>query len=405
MHYFVNQFAVGPDVPGGTRHYEFASRLNAAGVRVDVLASDINLGTRRYTRRASAWDRKPFVETLGNVRFHWLHTLVYERNDWRRAANMLRFAQSALAYLLRVPVGPETVFVGSSPTLFAAAAAQTAARIRGVRFVFEVRDLWPESMSELSGKDGLTVTTLAKIADHLYRSADRIIVLAKQNAHYIGERGIPEERFVYLPNSVDLDVFDASAAGDLPHGVEPGRFVAVYAGAHGLANDLGTALDAAAILKDGGDRRVHILLVGDGTEKSNLRARVEREGLDNVTLADPIPKSEIPGLLRSCGVGLHTLQDVPLFRYGVSPNKLFDYMAAGLPVITNVAGECADIVGGSGAGRVVPPADPRALAGALAEMADAKDRGRMGEAGRAYVGEHHNRETLAKRYAQVLAGD
>lgn len=400
MHYWINQFAAAPDIPGGTRHFEFAQRLGQIGVPIEVVAADVNLATRRYTRRDSARDRRRIREDIDGVPFCWLHTLTYESNDWRRSVGMLRFAQSVFSYLRTVPVDPDTVFLGSTPTLFAALAAERAARLRGVRFVLEVRDLWPESLVEMTGREGATARILRRIADYLYRRADRIIVFTERNRDAIRARGVPDERFAYVPNSVDLERFavDAPARLDVPDDA----IVAVYAGAHGPANDLDTALEAAERLR--GQSPVHLLLVGDGTEKQRLRASAAERGLDNVTFLDPVPKQQIPALFSRCHIGLLTLKDLPLFRYGVSPNKLFDYLAAGLPVVTNVGGDCAHIVTEAGAGFVAEPGSAEALAGALerAARANPDERRRLGAAGRAYVGEHYSRDKLVHRLAEVL---
>lgn len=402
MHYWVNQFAAAPEVPGGTRHFEFARLLGGLGVPIEIVAADVNLASRRYTRRRGALDLRRIREEVDGVTFHWLHTLTYDTNDWRRSLGMLRFAEAAFAFLLRAPVGPDTVFIGSSPTLFAAAAAERAARVRGARFVLEVRDLWPESLIEMTGREGVSARILRRLSDYLYRRADRIIVLAERNREAIGARGVAADRFVYVPNSVDLDAFAAPAAGDAPRWPLPAdRVLAVYAGAHGPANDLGTLLGAAALLRDSD---VHLVLVGDGTEKQALVARAQSSGLTNVTFHDPVPKQEIPALLARCDIGVLTLRDLPLFRSAVSPNKLYDYMAAGLPVVTNVAGECSDLVTTAGAGRCAAPGSAQALADALraaASLGPARRR-ELGAAGRRYVADHHNRERLVHRLVEVL---
>jgi len=286
----------------------------------------------------------------------------------------------------------------------AAHAAALAAAVRGVRFHLEVRDLWPESLIEVSGREGAVARGLRVVADDLYRRADKIIVLTERNAQAIASRGVAEEKFVYVPNSVDPDLFSVAPpmnAGDrfrLP----ADRFCAVYAGAHGPANDLDTLLDAARVLASRRDARVQIVLVGDGTEKERLQAQARRDRLSNVTFLDPVPKAEIPRLFAMCHAGILVLRDLPLFRYGVSPNKLFDYMGASLPVVTNVAGDCGDIVGRAGCGYAVVPGDPEALADGLARMSRDPLAGAMGAAGRRHVLEHFNRDHLVERLVTLI---
>ena len=400
-HYWVNQFLVTPDTPGGTRHFDFATRLRRLAVPVELIASDLNLTERRFTRRRGATQLGAITEEIAGVPVHWLWASPYRGNDWRRYANQVTFAASVLAFLLRAPVGAGTVFIGSSPSLLAAEATALAAARRGVRFVLEVRDLWPESLIEVSGRETAVARGLRRIADDLYRRADRIVLLAERNGDAIAARGIDPAKFLFVPNSVDPEMFVRPA----PHGGPPlpeGQFCAVYAGAHGPANDLDTLLDAAKILRERGDARIQVVLVGDGPEKPRLRERASAEHLDNVTFLDPVPKLAIPGLFARCHAGVLVLRDLPLFRYGVSPNKLFDYMGASLPVVTNVAGDCTDIVERAGCGMAVAPGDPAALADGLAGLARDPRARELGEAGRRHVLEHFNRDHLVGRLVDVL---
>jgi glycosyltransferase involved in cell wall biosynthesis len=401
MHYWVNQFLATPDTPGGTRHADFAARLVGRGVPVELVGSDFNLTARRYARRASARALAPVEQRLGDVRVHWLWAAPYEHNDWRRYGNMASFAAATLAFLLRVPVDARTTFIGSSPSLLAAQATAIAAARRGARFVLEVRDLWPESLIEVSGREGAVARVLRRIADDLYRRADRIVVLTERNIDAIAARGVPRDRFVYVPNSVDPEMFPAPSPGAPAEPLTAGRFSAIYAGAHGPANDLDTLLGAARLLRERGDRRVQVVLVGDGPDKARLRTAAA--DLDNVTFLDPVPKAQIPALFRRCQAGILVLRDLPLFRHGVSPNKLFDYMASSLPVLTNVAGDCGDIVARAGCGVAVAPGDPAALADGLATLAAHPDATALGAAGRRHVLTHFNREHLVGRLIDVLA--
>src|SRR4051794_36374117 len=151
--YWVNQFAVTPDQPGGTRHYDMSSELRRRGCDVRIVASDLNLTTRSYSRRRHWWSTRAIHERVADVPFEWLSAGTYAANDWRRAASMGVFAVAVLVHMLasRVRRG-STVFIGSSPQLFAAFATYLAARARRVPFVLEVRDLWPESYTEMTGK-------------------------------------------------------------------------------------------------------------------------------------------------------------------------------------------------------------------------------------------------------------
>jgi lipopolysaccharide/colanic/teichoic acid biosynthesis glycosyltransferase len=402
MIYWVNQYAITPDSPGGTRHFEFSRFLTESGEDVTILASDLNLSTRQYRRRA-ANDRTPIVESVDGVRFEWLYASSYEVNDWRRGFSMLWFAWSVLQQLLRVRVNDKTVFIGSSPHLFAALATQLAAWWRGVPFVLEVRDLWPETLIDMTGKGGVQARVLRLIANHLYRTARAIIVLARSSKDHIGTLGFDTNKIAYIPNGIDPRAFDLNEPQPSPIPLPQAKMVFVYAGAHGPANDLETLLRAAAELQRRNENSIHILLVGDGPSKNDLLRLAQELRLENTALHDPIQKHAIPALLSNTDAGILTLQDAPVFRFGISPNKLFDYMAAGLPVVTNVAGEVTTIVQTAQCGVSVSANDPVALAdGMIALKKQLEQQPNLGAGGRKYVEEHHNRSRLVTTLQSVI---
>jgi glycosyltransferase involved in cell wall biosynthesis len=391
--YWINQFAVPPDQPGGTRHFDFASELQRRGHQVTLVASDLNLATRTYSRRKGPRDIRAIHEDILGVHFTWLAAGNYRGNNWRRVASMVLFGLVTFVHLLRVPKDRRTVFIGSSPHLFAALGAWGAALLRRVPFVFEVRDMWPESYSEVSGRDqGPEVTMLRTIADLLYHRADAIIVLAESNIERISERGVPEDRIVYVPNGVDLEAFvDGDAGIDLS---TPGCFTYVYAGAHGPANDLGTVVRAAAELQQRGRDDIRVVLLGDGATKDELIEESRSLGLRNIRFVDPVPKVQVAATLGSADAGLMILAPVDLFTYGVSPNKLFDYMGAGLPVLTNVSGVVSDLIDQAGTGFTVTPGDPIALADGMEQMADDPPKDSAAK-GQAFIRERFDRRIMA----------
>ncbi|MCB0978599.1 MAG: glycosyltransferase family 4 protein [Acidimicrobiales bacterium] len=399
--YWANQYAVSPDQPGGTRHYDFAKELQQRGHDVSLIASDINLSTRQYSRRSGPTDLRAHPERIGGVKFTWLTAGSYRGNNWRRVASMVVFGLATTRHLLRVEKDARTVFIGSSPHLFAALGAWLAAKLRRVPFVFEVRDLWPESYSEVSGREtGPEVTLLRLIADLLYRRSDAIIVLADSNVDRICERGVPRSRITLVPNGVDLHGFENADEGvDLS---QPGVFTFVYAGAHGPANDLATVVEAAAELKKRSRDDIGVVLLGDGACKEDLIEQANSLGLENIRFVDPVPKSGIASTLRSADAGLMVLAAVDLFTYGVSPNKLFDYMGAGLPVLANVPGLVADVISRAGVGTTVAGGDPKALADGMEAMADDPPVDAAAH-GRKFIEENYDRRKLAVTVESLLS--
>lgn len=404
--YWVNQFAVSPDQPGGTRHYEMANELRRCGVDARLVASDLNLTTRSYSRRHRWWSLRTIHEEVEGVPFAWLSAGSYSANDWRRFASMLVFGAFTFLHLLRVEVRRgNTVMIGSSPHLFAAAATWLAAKVRRVPFVAEVRDLWPESYSAMTGKtSGPEIQVMRVMADLLYRRSSAVVVLAPANRDHVIERGAEPARVSCIPNGVDLEQFGADGQAPVRLG-QPERFTFVYAGAHGPANGLDMVVEACRLLHEHGNGTVGVALVGDGAVKAELEDTVSSLGLPNLVFHDPIPKDDVPAVLRTADAGLMVLADVDLFSYGVSPNKLFDYLACDLPVVTNVPGWVAEIVESSGAGTVVPAGDAPALADAMVSMAAKQGNEETKLAsGCDYVAQHCDRRKLAGQLSELLTG-
>jgi glycosyltransferase involved in cell wall biosynthesis len=289
------------------------------------------------------------------------------------------------------------VVIGSTPHLFAAHAALRVARRLGAPFVLEVRDLWPESLAVGGAARGVGYAGLAALATYLYRRADHIIVLARGVRDYLVQRGIPGERISVVPNGADVAMYAAARQTNGRRGMR-----LVYAGAHGPANGLDAVLDAARELRD--EPGVDFLLVGDGPSRQALRARALHEGLANVHFEEPVAKSQMPDLLARCDVGLMVLKDVPLFAFGVSPNKIFDYWSAGLPVVGNVPGEVAEWVRASQGGVQAAESSGDALAAAIRRLLalPPDERRAMGERGRDWVRREHDRPVVAERLDALL---
>jgi glycosyltransferase involved in cell wall biosynthesis len=374
---------------GGTRHIELGRELVRRGWRVTIAGSDFHVLERSYARRAGARDSRTIDETVDGVRMRWLWASPYERNDGKRIANWLSFARSVVR--VRWRDDPPDVVLGSSPHLFAALAAWRVARRLDVPFVLEIRDLWPESLGVVGRVRGPGYWALWLLARFLYRGATRVIVLARGVQAYLERQGIDASRIVYIPNGADVGAFAGHSDS------ANGAMRVVYAGAHGPANGLDAVIDAAALLRN--ESRIEFLLVGDGPAKAALVERARALGLTNVEFQESVPKARIPQVLASCDAGLMVLKDLPLFAFGVSPNKLFDYWGAGLPVVCNVPGEVAGWVRDANGGVQASDATPQALAEAIRALAsmDHERRKALGAAGRDWVRREHDRPVLAAR--------
>lgn len=399
-----NQYAIPPDLPGGTRHYDLGQELGQRGHQVVIIATSFHHYMHKETRLAPGTNWR--IEDINGVKFVWLRTPSYWRNDWRRVWNMVAFALRAWWLGRRlakvVPgIGKPDVVVGSSPHLLTPLAAYRVARYYRVPFVMEVRDLWPQTiieMGELGARHPIT-KALQALERFLYHRAERIITLLPRAREYITALGIPRERIVWIPNGVNLSRFDSIAMPKVSYE----GFQVLYLGAHGHANALDALLWAAAIVQERGYSEIRFVLIGDGPEKPRLIELARNIGLHNTEFRNPVPKSEVPIVLQTGEAVIFVLRNLALYNYGISVNKMFDYLAAGKPVI--LAGNPANNpVQESACGLVVPPDDPHSLAEAVIRLYQMppEEREAMGRRGRAYVEEHHDIRKLAQRLEQVL---
>jgi len=379
--WIVNQFANTPEFPGHTRQYELGKFLSGQEFTVSIFASDYNLAQRcfRKLKPAQLW----LQEERENIALNWLYAIPYQRNNWRRYLNMLSFTMTFCLRGLFYPK-PDLV-IGSSPQLMVAFAAWLIARLKGAKFYFEVRDVWPQALVELSGKspDSFLIKLLAAVEIWLYRHSDRVIVLSQGCLSYVKEKGAKE--VVWLPNGPELDTFRSGfsvEAAKQHFRVDPERFSLLYGGAHGKANALETVVKACQILEQKAPDKFQILLVGDGPEKASLMHLAK--GLKCLEFRDPIPKKEMPDLLKSVDAGLLTLEDIPLFKYGVSPNKLYDYYAARKPVVVAVGGLVNAEVEHYTLGTIANPEQPQELAQAILTLRELPETERLAMGDRAY---------------------
>jgi len=395
---WVNQFAVLPSDGGGTRHFELGRELVRRGWRVTVVASDLHLHRRVFTRRPTPHSRGAVSERVDDVDFQWLWSASYQKNNWRRLYNWVSFGNEVKKAVRTID--KPGVIIGSSPQLLAARSAFHIARDLRVPFVFEVRDLWPESLTAAGGGSGIGYKTLRYIAEKLYREADKILVLAEGARDYLIERGIPAAKLVHVPNGVDVNAICPRTEEDTRK--NDGTFRVLYAGAHGPANGLEAVLDAAERVQ--ASPHIQFLLIGDGPLKAELVKEAERRGLTNVKFHAPVAKSELARILAESDAGLMVLREAPLFSFGVSPNKLFDYLAAALPVVCNVPGEVASMLANSGAGVQVQDASGAALADGIMELSrmSADERRRKGITARRWVEREHSRGVLGDRLDAIL---
>ena len=383
-----------------TRTYDLCRRWAMAGHPSTVFVSNINHYDFRRMRRIRGL-RLWVEEDLEGVTMVWIRTIPYSGNDWRRAANQLSFAVLAvLAGLLRRP-GPDVV-VGVSVHPLAALAGWLLARARGARFFFEVTDLWPQSLIDLGAlREGSAVARgMRALEAFLYRRAERIIMLWRHTGDYVASLGVSPAKIVWAPHGVELDRY----AGLAPYDGAPRRpFRVVYMGGFVASMALDNLLAAARLLQERGRDDIVFRLFGSGTHKDEVVELARAWDLRNVEFPPPVPKREIARAMNEADAFVWGVRDAPLYRYGMSLNKLADYLAGARPLLY-YGRSSYDPVTEAKCGFTVPPEDPAALAAAVERMADldVAERLEMGRRGREWLLEHHHIPALAERLLAVF---
>ena len=325
------------------------------------------------------------------------------RGTWKRMLSYASFFAAA-ATIGPWRVGRPDVVVATSPQLLCACAGWVLAGLKRAPFVFEVRDLWPESILAVEAmRDNLLVRSLKRLARLLYNHSTRIVTVGHGYKRQIEQRyGIAPDKMDVVPNGIDPALFvPGPRMNDVrrDHGWGD-RLVLLYVGTHGMAHALHVVLEAAERLRDDPDKL--FVFVGEGACKDDLRRRAAELALPNVQFIDQQPKSRIPQFYAACDIGLVTLRNTPLFQE-VLPSKIFEYLGMERPVIISVDGEARSLVEQAGAGVFVPPEDAEALVQAIRRLEREREKlAEMGRAGRRYVLEHYDRRALARRYAELL---
>ena len=398
--WIVNYYANTPSEPGGTRHHSFAREWVAAGHEVLIVASSFHHVHRAQTRLRPG--ERSRVDEVDGVRYLWLRSPGYTTTGLRRVVSLVSFARKVWRRRGVPPGDRPDVVVGSSPDPFSALAASRVAARFGVPFVYEIRDLWPESLIHLGGMSRRhpAVVGFGRIERHLARRAAAVVSVLPLAGDYLRSRVGDMAEFVWIPNGVDL----AEAGEPAPYPTREGT-VFVYAGGHGTANALDVIMDAARRLRDS-DRAggIAIRMIGDGPDKPELRRRAADQRLEMMSFEDPLPKSEIFAALGEGDAFVLAIADNDLYRWGYSHNKLFDYMAAARPIVFATSSPY-DPVTEAGAGVTVPAEDGAAFAAAMERIAamPAGERAEMGRRAREYVDSRHATAHLAGRFAEVLA--
>jgi glycosyltransferase involved in cell wall biosynthesis len=400
---YLNHYAGSPALGMEYRPYYLAREWVRAGHRVCMVAADFS-----HVRSVQP---PPGRQVIDGIHYQFHATPRYQGNGLGRVKNIAAFLRAVWADTPRLvrEFRPDAV-IASSTYPMDIYVARRIARRAGAKLVFEVHDLWPLSPIELSGMSPWhPFALLCQAAENAaYRDADVVVsMLPKVHAH-MAAHGLDLRKLHIVPNGITLDEWQGEPTplrDDVSQALAAARArgdkVVGYAGSMGLPNALHTLLDATQRLQG---RGISFVLVGGGHEQARLAARTRDEGLAQVQFLPPVPKAQVPSFLAGIDIAYIGWQRVPIYRFGIAPNKLMDYLMAGVPVLHAVeAGN--DPVAEAGAGLTVAPESPTAVADGLLKLAalPAEQRRAMGERGRAFVLAHHTYPVLAQRFLQALA--
>ncbi len=394
----IHQAFTAIDEPGGTRHHEIAQYLTKQGHEVTIIASNISYLTGKSKLETDPWREKnetdPGISIIRAYTYPALH-----RSFVHRVFSFLSFMISS--FFIGLKIKDIDLMWGTSPPIFQSLTAWALARLKKVPFLFEVRDLWPAFAIAVGVlRQPLLIRASEWLEGFLYRQADQVVVNSPGFIEHLQSRGA--QKIELIPNGSDTNRFNPQSSGEEfinKHGLK-GKFIVLYSGAHGMSNDLGVVLTAAKMLEDRDN--ILIILLGDGKEKISLQSQAKELGLTNLIFLPPIPKTEIPNALAAADACIAILKPIPLYAT-VYPNKVFDYMAAGRPVILAIEGVIREVIETADSGIPIPPGDPAALAESVIYLADhPQERIEMGIKGRNYVKKHFDRPIQAEKFGQIL---
>lgn len=402
----INHYAGSPMHGMEYRPYYLAKEWIKAGHEVTIIAASYSHLRTQNPELVSG----NLEEDINGIRYIWLKTPYYQGNGLKRIFNILTFV-FRLAFYLRVSVKKTKydVVITSSTYPLDLYPARIIKRHNKAKLIFEVHDLWPLSPMELGNIPPWHpfIVVMQKAENDSYKDADQVVSLLPNALEHMAEHGLNPNKFNYIPNGIDLDEWriDSTELPEVQKSIlnelkEQAHFIVGYAGSHGNANSLDSLVEAGMLLKE---NKVDIVLVGWGPEKERLEQLVKDHEISNVIFLPPVEKRSVPQLLKYFDAVYMGAPNNSLYRFGVSPNKLMDYMMAGRPVIYAI--EAAnDPVTESGCGISIPAESPEALVEAIIQLINTPEleREKMGDQGRKFVLSNHNYQELADNFIKIM---
>ncbi|MGJ0302850.1 glycosyltransferase family 4 protein [Aliarcobacter cryaerophilus] len=388
-----NHHALTPNMSGGTRHYDFAKELIKRGHSVTIVASSFHYS--KYKEMKDYKDKNYLCEKIDGIDFIWIKTPPYFGNGISRVKNMISYTYKVLKYIPKLDLSKPDIIVGSSVHLFAVWAAYKLSCRYKTPFIMEVRDLWPQTLIDMGmSKWHPFIVLLSWLEKYLYKKADKIISNLPYAYDYIG-KFVEKEKFIWISNGVDLSniKYTLKEKND--------KFIISYTGAMGIANNLKILLDVAKKLKEKKD--IYFRIVGEGAEKEKLKVFVKENKLSNVSIENSVPKNEVTNILQNSDILFLSLKDSPLYRFGISLNKLFDYMASGRVIIFS-GNSKNNPIKDANAGYSIAPDNVEVLEKTILEIYNLSQEKRdtIGQKIRKYAENNYSIEILVDKFEKLL---
>ena len=394
----IHQAFAALDEAGGTRHAELANYLADRGHQVTIISSPVSYLTGQSRQEKPKWIEKQAVRP-GIVMLRTYTYAAIHRSFIHRVLAFLSFMVSS--FWAGMGIKDVDLVWGTSPPIFQGITAWLLARLKRAPFLFEIRDLWPAFAIAVGVlRSRLLIGASLWLEKFLYRHADRVMVNSPGYVQHVKAKGARSVTLV--PNGADPDMFTPDGDGLALREQHElcNQFVVLYAGAYGISNDLNVVLESAVILRN--EPHIKIVMVGDGKEKKNLQARAADLKLDNLLLLPAVPKTAMAETLAAADACIAILKPLELYKT-TYPNKVFDYMAAGRPILLVIDGVIREVVERAGAGVFVRPGDPAELAQAIMTLSKDPARAKvMGQNGRLYIEKYFNRAQIAEKFTQLV---
>jgi glycosyltransferase involved in cell wall biosynthesis len=402
----IHQYFLEKDDGGGSRFNEMTKSWAALGHEVTVLSGMVHYATGekmpRYKSKYTFKDQQ-FYTGVDVLRCHVSES--YNASFLGRLWAYFSFVFSSVYAGLFKLTGKHDIILVTSPPLFVGITAYVLSLFKRIPFVFEVRDLWPESAIDTGVlQNDLLIKFAYWFEGFIYKKARSINVLTPAFRLKLIEKGVPPEKIIFIPNAADFSLAaavqeDFNVANFKKELGLEGKFVITYVGAHGVANHLIQLLDAAELLRD---TNVVFQLIGSGMKKQELMEEKEKRQLNNVIFRDSVPKAEVFKYILTSDMGASVLKKVDAFKT-IYSNKTFDYMSCNIPTLLAIDGVSRELVETANCGIYVEPENPEAIAAAIRSLMDQPEKLKaMGANGYKYASEHFDRTVLAKQYVQYM---